>query len=109
MDILRLSTLSLALAVAVFALGNVNTAYSAKPDCEIEDHPSCKDEVVDDTTSGGKKASLNLVFVSVGNIQGLRAYTLTKKGQMCQLVVKPSPMQLASRSRRNMKQKILVL
>ncbi|VUX56328.1 exported protein of unknown function [uncultured Woeseiaceae bacterium] len=44
MNISRVATFSLALAVAVFALGNVNTAYSAKPDCTSEpppDHPKC--------------------------------------------------------------------
>ena len=42
MSILRLLTLSLTLAIAVFALGYVNPAFAAKPD-RCPDHPSCKD------------------------------------------------------------------
>ncbi len=42
MNNLRLSTLTLSLAIAVFALGYVNPAFAAKPD-RCPDHPSCKD------------------------------------------------------------------
>ena len=42
MNILRLSTLSLTLAIAVFALGYVNPSFAGKPD-KCPDHPSCKD------------------------------------------------------------------
>ena len=48
MDILRLSTLSLALAVAVFALGYANPAFAGKDkNCDPDEgdvHPSCKDD-----------------------------------------------------------------
>jgi len=43
MNILRLSTLSLALAIAVFALGYVNPAFAGKKCTEDPKHPSCKD------------------------------------------------------------------
>ena len=48
MNILRLSTLSLTLAIAVFALGYVNPSFAGKPGaCNIEPpHPSCKDDPV---------------------------------------------------------------
>ncbi len=42
MKILRLSTLSLTLAIAVLTLGYVNVASAAKPICP-GDHPSCKE------------------------------------------------------------------
>lgn len=44
---LRLSTLLLTLAIAVFSLGYVNPAFADKPvrDCGVENpHPSCKDD-----------------------------------------------------------------
>jgi hypothetical protein len=44
MNILRLSTLSLTLAIAVITFGYMNVASAGKPDCsEGGDHPSCKD------------------------------------------------------------------
>ena len=50
MNILRLSTLSLTLAIAVMTLGYANVASAEPPDCtDPSSHPSCKD---DDT--GGK-------------------------------------------------------
>ncbi len=43
MNILRLSTLSLTLAIAVITLGYANPASAAKPDCVADPtHPSCK-------------------------------------------------------------------
>ena len=53
MNILRLSTLSLTLAIAVFALGYVNPSSAAKPGACLGDpplHPSCKDDPVSSIT-----------------------------------------------------------
>ena len=51
MNILRLSSIYLTLAIAVFALGYSNPAFAAKPDCNADpSHKSCKD---DSNTSGG--------------------------------------------------------
>ena len=44
MSILRLSTLSLTLALAIFALGYVNPASAAPKPKECPGHPSCPDE-----------------------------------------------------------------
>ena len=47
MNISRVTTFSLALAVAVFALGYANPAFAPKPVCEppqTPPHPSCKDD-----------------------------------------------------------------
>ncbi len=44
MNILRLSTLSLSLAIAIFALGYVNPSFAAPPDKPCSPWPSCKDD-----------------------------------------------------------------
>ena len=44
MSILRLSTLSLTLAISIISLGFTNPAFAAKPDCDSDpSHPSCDD------------------------------------------------------------------
>ncbi len=56
MKILRVSTLSLTLVVAAFALGFANPAFAGKPDKDCPGHPSCKGD--DD---GGEKAKFSVV------------------------------------------------
>ena len=63
MTISRVSTLSLALAVAVFALGYAGPAFAPPPNCP-GDHPSCKD----DSGSGGD-GDIYTVLIS-GDIGG---------------------------------------
>jgi hypothetical protein len=74
MNISRVVTLSLALAIAVFALGNVNTAYSAKPDCTEEpppDHPKCnKDDGGKDPSSPLAECLKHPCIASVGKWHG---------------------------------------
>ena len=52
MNILRLSTLSLTLAIAVITLGYVNPSFAGKPGACNSDppHPSCKDDPVSSIT-----------------------------------------------------------
>ena len=59
MNILRLSTLSLTLAIAVITLGYMNVASAAKPDCP-GDHPSCKE-------AGG---AAGYIVTIVGDVEG---------------------------------------
>ena len=64
MNISRLSTLLLSLAIAVFALGYVNPSSAGKPgrDCEPpSNHPSCKDE-----DSGTDGATFSVVIYGGG-------------------------------------------
>ena len=67
MNILRLSTVSLTLAIAVFALGYVNPASAAKKgeDCTKENpHPSCSKD--DPGGSGGEPGTFTVkVFIEV--------------------------------------------
>ncbi len=45
MNIFRLSTLSLALAIAVLAFGHANPSFAGKPDCKNNStHPKCKNK-----------------------------------------------------------------
>ncbi len=52
MNILRLSTLSLTVAIAVITLGNLNPSFAAKPGAcnEVPPNPSCKDDPVSSIT-----------------------------------------------------------
>ncbi len=63
MNILRLSTLSLTFAIAVFALGYANPSFAGKPSCENNStHPKCKN---DEPTDGSVtyEAALEGAFV----------------------------------------------
>ncbi len=61
MNILRLSTLSLSLAIAIFALGYVNPSFAAPPDKPCSPWPSCKDD--GGGGGGGDDATYNVVIV----------------------------------------------
>ncbi len=69
MNISRVTTYSLALAVAVFALGYANPAFAAKPMCDPPDdppHPSCKD----DDSSGGDGDIYEMVIIGTDIMGG---------------------------------------
>jgi hypothetical protein len=68
MNILRLSTLSLTAAIAVFALGYASPAFAPPPVCP-GDHPSCKNDSGDG--DGDTDFTVEMKPGSVGGADGL--------------------------------------
>jgi len=72
---IRLSTLSLTLAIAVITLGYVDPAFTAKPDCAHDNsHPSCSDD-----GGGGEPAAQYTAALTMGDFRFTRMFVTPNK------------------------------